>query len=134
MLLWQYFCFGWGAAGAGSHPKSVGIILWKKDSRKAVLFSAEVTIRMLAISALSGHPFCRALAEKKAWPNEFLKNSGQRIFTALPLEKSPCFYRQVCAERNGKSIEIKILFGNPVILKSFEQKRTVAHLDPLEPD
>ena len=27
MLLWQYFCFGWGAAGAGSHPKSVGIIL-----------------------------------------------------------------------------------------------------------
>lgn len=107
----------------------------KKDSRKAVLFSGRSYDPHVGDKRpIPAIRFGRALAEKKAWPNEFLKNSGQRIFTALPLEKSPCLYRQVCAERNGKSIEIKILFGNPVILKSFEQKRTVAHLDPLEPD
>ena len=131
MLFGAVFLFWMGRCRCRESPQKRWDCFVKKDSRKAVLFSAEVMIRTLPYPASR---FGRALAEKKAWPSEFSKNSGQRIFTALPLEKSPSLYRQVCAERNGKSIEIKILFGNPVILKSFEQKRTVAHLDPLEPD
>ena len=57
MLFGAVFLFWMGRCRCRESPQKRWDCFVKKDSRKAVLFSAEVMIRTLAISTLSGQPF-----------------------------------------------------------------------------